>query len=216
MKNSRLVLISLAAASVTGSSLAAVIDNSVITDFIDQTPGFNVSRPLGTTITGDDAVYLVGTMNFDVEALAGSFIEANMGNGTNFIAGFGNAFGQTTIVIAQNGTRASTTESFTVGVPVQLVMKFNQTTGDTALWVNPNLATPEALNTPNAAVNIPVVMGSTFNSVIFRGGDFSAPASVVDFSDFAVYFAGDTPFIPEPSSLMLLAVGGLVAARRRR
>lgn len=133
-------------------------------------------------------------MNFDVEELEGSFIEANMGFGASFVAGFGNGFGLTRIVIAQNGTRGNTEKFFTEGVPVRLVMKFDQTTGDTTLWVDPDLGTTEDLNLPDASANIPVVKDSTFDSVIFRGGDFTPPASVVDYTDFAVYFNGDSPF----------------------
>lgn len=176
---------------------AEIIDNTVITDFVDQTPGFDVTRLLGATISGDEAVYLMGTMNFDPMELGGSFIEANMGDtntGRVYVAGFGNGFGASTIVIAENGTEATAPDSFAEGVPTLLVMKFDQTTGDTTLWVDPDLGTTEALNTVDASANVGVVNNSTFDSVVFRGGDFTAPSSVVDFTDFAVYYNGDTPF----------------------
>lgn len=217
MKPSRFGMFSLAAASVVGSSSAAVIDNTVITDLLDAT-NFNETRPLGVSISGDSAVYLVGTMTFDTEisSLDGSFREANMGFEGSFIAGYGNGFGGPTIVIAENGTRATAPETFSTGVPTQLVMKFDQTTGDTTLWVNPDLGVAEALNTPSASANIAAINGSTFDSVIFRGGDFTEPDSVVDFTDFSVHYDGDSAFVPEASSLALLAMGGLIALRRRR
>lgn len=217
MKILHLALLPLATATLSEWSPAAVIDSTVITDLVDVT-NFNEARPLGVSISGDSAVYMVGTMNIDTEigSLNGSFREANMGIGTNFIAGFGNGFGGPTIVIAENGTEATAPESFAQGVPTVLAMKFDQTTGDTTLWVNPDFGTTEALNPPSATATVGSVNGATFDSVIFRGGDFTAPDSVVDFTDFSVYYGGDSPFVPEPSSLALLAMGGLIAARRRR
>jgi hypothetical protein len=187
-----------------GPGHAEVID---ITDFVDQTPGFNETRPLGVTISGDNAVYLVGTMNFDPEELDGSFVEANMGDTNSergYVAGFGNGFGGNTIVIAENGTRATAPETFVEGEPTLLVMKFDQTTGDTVLWVNPDLAASEALNASSATANVGIVDGSSFDSVVFRAGDFTGDASVVDFTDFAVYYNGDTPFGSVPEAVLKL------------
>lgn len=209
----------LAAAVLSTSAPAAVIMNDVITDLVDQT-GYNVARPLGVTISGDTAVYLVGTMNFDsdIAFLDSSYNEANMGLGTVFNTGFGNGFGGPTIVIAQNGTKATAPESFAQSVPIQLVLRLDQTTGDTTLWVNPNLGATEALNIVSASATVATVNGADFDSVIFRGGDFNADKAVVDFTDFAVYYGGDSPFaaVPETSSLALLALSGLVVVRRRR
>lgn len=181
---------------------AEVIDSTVITDFVDQTPGFNVTRPLGVTISGDEAVYLVGTMNFDPMELGSSFVEANMGD-TNtdrvYVAGFGNGFGGNTIVIAEDGTEATAPQTFDEGVPTLLVVKFDQTTGDATLWVDPDLSETEDLNPADATATVGLVNGSSFDSVVFRAGDFDAEKSVVDFTDFAVYYNGDTPFgsLPE-------------------
>jgi PEP-CTERM motif len=103
-------------------------------------------------------------------------------------------------------------------VPVFFVLKLNQTNGVSTLWANPDLSTTEALNTVGATVTLTAVNGSTFDSVIFRGGDFGGDPSVVDYTGFSVHYGGDSPFsaIPEPSSALLLGMAGLAIGRRRR
>lgn len=218
MKRSKILLTSLAlACAATGAVNAAVISIPNAENLVVGFPAIN--NPLGVSISGDPAVYLVGTMNFDVMELGGSFVEANLTNGGGAASGpgFGNAFGQTQITIANNGTAGVTSSNFVQGVPSLLVMRFNQTNGDVSLWVNPDLGDLEANNTADATNTLGSVNGSTFSTVLFRAGDFTPPVSTVDYTGFAVYYDGDTPFaIPEPSSLALLGLGGLLIARRRR
>ena len=218
MKLSKINQLILTVSAIITTSHAAVITSAVITDFPGATGSYGLTRPLGVTISGDNAVYLVGTMTLvsTVGSLGGSFMEADMGFGTTFNSGFSNGFGLDSIVITNNGTQATAAQTFTQGVPVALVIRLNQTNGAATLWVNPNLSTTEALNTASASATIAAVNGSTFDSVIFRGGDFDATPSVVDFTGFSVHYGGDTPFIPEPSSALLVAMAGLVIGRRRR
>lgn len=221
MRISKINQIILVGTAIITTSHAAVITNSVITDLPGATGSYGPSRPLGVSITGDSAVYLVGTMTLTstVASLGSSFNEAHLGLGTVHNSGFGNGFGGASIVIATEGSQTAVVgQTFTQSVPVAFVLKLNQTTGASTLWVNPDLNTTEALNTVSATATIAAVNGSTFDSVIFRGGDFDATPSVVDYTGFSVHYGGDTPFsaIPEPSSALLLSLAGLVIGRRRR
>lgn len=214
---------------VVGSSQAAVIDNTVITDSLNRSGFFTTSRLLGVTITGDEAVYMVGTLNLDPLAPASAFTEAALATAAGRPTAFGHNFGGTNISIVRNG--GGTVDSgldFSQGIPTTFALKVNQLTGDQWLWVNPNFGAIEDLGSADATANAAFsaaggqpVVGSALDRVVFRGGAFSgAPGNVTDFTDFSVYYDGDTPFataiIPEPSSLSLLAVAGLLAARRRR
>ena len=229
MRISKINQIILVGTAIITTSHAAVITNSVITDFTGATGSYGPSRPLGVSITGDNAVYLVGTMNVTstVASLGNSFNEANLGLGAAHNTGFGHGFGNDNIVITRDGTQATVVgQTFTQSVPVFFVLKLNQTNGVSTLWVNPNLSTTEALNPVGATATVAAVNGSTFDSVIFRGGDFDPAGpldppinpSVFDYTGFSVHYGGDTPFsaIPEPSSALLLSLAGLVIGRRRR
>jgi hypothetical protein len=199
---------------VAGPAFAGVAN---VPDVTGQTPGYEVDRDLGVTISGENEVYMLGTMTFDdVTNLDGAYNEANLGLGTDFNTGFGNGFGGNSIVIASDGTEATATSTFESGVPTTLLIKYDQTTGDTSLWVNPDLGTTEAMNTPEATANVEAVNGAEFDSVIFRGGDFTGAPATTDFTDFSVYHDGDTPFVPEPASLSLMGLGGLMLLPRRR
>ena len=202
-----------------------MITISDFTDITGATVSYGVTSPLGVSISGESAVYLVGTMTLKstVASLGGSFNEANLGLEAAHNTGFGHGFGNDSIVITRDGTQATVVgQTFTQSVPIAFVLKLNQTDGVSTLWVNPNLSITEALNTVNATATLATVNGSTFDSVIFRGGDFDDPNSpnrpVVDYTGFSVHYGGDTPFsaIPEPSSALLLSLAGLVIGRRRR
>ena len=216
-KINQLILVSTA---IITTSHAAVITNAVITDLTGATGGYSATRSLGVSITGDSAVYLVGTMTLTstVASLDANYMEANMGLGAAHNTGFGNGFGNDNTVITRDGTQATAPQTFTQSVPLFFVLRLNQTDGVSTLWVNPNLSNTEALNTVGATATLAAVNGSTFDSVIFRGGDFDGDPRVVDYTGFSVHYGGSTPFsaIPEPSSALLLSLAGLVIGRRRR
>ena len=89
MKNA---LASFIATTFAASSVSASV--IMVPNLTDQTGGYDVNRPLGVTISGDSAIYMLGTMEFDdVTNLDGAFNEANLGLGGAFKAGFGIGFG---------------------------------------------------------------------------------------------------------------------------
>ena len=154
---------------------------------------------------------MLGTMEIDdITALDSAFNEANLGLGGNFKAGFGIGFDGNTIVITRNGTRATATSTFASGVPTTLLMKFDQVTGDTSLWVNPDLSLPEAANVAEATrtlTEVDSVQGQDYDGIVFRGGDFAGSSATTDFTDFSVYYNGDSPFgtVAEPVTPQIVA-----------
>jgi hypothetical protein len=191
--------------------------------WLNKTGDYNTANSLGVTISGDSAVYLVTTMEFNNPG--GTLSSGQMWNHTAFFGpsgeamGIGQAAGRSDWSITGNINQGSGV-SIVLGDSMQLVLKVDQVAGTALGFVNPNLSQPE----PGAA-DITVGPGwataqRDINSVNIRGGDYSAGVNdnLIDFSNVSVYFGGDTPFIPEPSTFALSAFGllGLFGFGRRR
>lgn len=200
---------------------AAVVS---VADVIGVTNSYTVERLLSVTITNDPAVYMVGTVTIDPLNLGSSFNEAALATSAGRPTAFGNGFGNNNISIIRNGGAAADSGSdFAATIPVTFALKVDQVTGDQWLWVNPNFAALENLGAADVTVDAAFsagggqpVVGSALDRIVFRGGDFDTPKSVLDYTDFSVYYGGSSPFVPEPSTTLLGVLGACLMLRRRR
>lgn len=210
----------IAAAGLVTSANAAVIN---IPDALGQTGDFNVQTDIDD-ITGEESVYLVGTM--EISNTSGEYLSGNLyleistsapaGGGAQRL-GIGNVVNSNDWGI--NGSPGNLTSGVDVELdtPTTMVAKINQTTGDWSFWLSPDLGAPEPGSADLSGNTANLTDGIGF--IRLRGGRYgSIPVNtnVTDFTDVALYTGSDTPFIPEPSSLALLGLGGLIMARRRR
>ena len=198
-------------------ALATSLTSAAVINLPDDTSGltgvYAESHLLGTTISNDSAVYLVGTMTFTNEVLITTLSINNirahdddgallvgMGQGWQFsnwgmIGGGGNA-----------GDIAITTQA-----PTLLVMRINQVTGENRVWINPDLTGDAPLDATADIVRN--VENNNIAQIHYAGNS----ANVVEYTDVAVYYGGDTPFnVPEPATMSLLALGGIAMLRRRK
>jgi hypothetical protein len=209
----------LVTAGLATSASAAVIN---IPDALGQTGNFGVTTDIDD-ITGEESVYLTSTMtisNTSGEYLSGTlFLEtstsAPAGAGAQRI-GVGNVVNTNDWGVNGAGNNSSGID-VVLDTPTTMVLKIDQTTGDWSFWLNPDLNAPE----PGAADLTGNSAAATdgIGYIRLRGGRYGGipvNTNVTDFTDVALYTGSDTPFVPEPTSLALLGLGGLLVARRRR
>ena len=178
-----------------------------------------------TDISGEESIYIVGTMTFDAVDTTSAFdvVDIQVGGATSAYQ-WGHAFSSDEFGYFFPAPAAVLDSTLTAGESHTVVLKFSQSgasAGDYSLWLDPNLSLTEGNNTSEFdRTGGPT---GTLEEIQFRGGN--ASSGVVDYTGFAIFTGDDTPFavptvstIPEPSTCVLLAISvvGLSVRRRRR
>jgi len=123
---------------------------------------------------------------------------------------------------------ANSSTPIVAGTPVTYVVKYKLAEAGTAddgdknqvdIWINPDLNALESTQTPTFADRGKWNRGEiTANYFQYRMGNLHA--NDLQFTNVGLYYAGDTPFVPEPSSLALSAIAVLsvvgFGTRRRK
>ncbi|MEM6505980.1 MAG: PEP-CTERM sorting domain-containing protein [Planctomycetota bacterium] len=194
-----------------GATRAAVIS---IPDFSDLAGSYEVPNAIAP-VSGEASVYIVGTMTFNEVTQRFHVVELAVTGGGTTAYQWGKNFDagplvtdprtyQTIFPIGQVFT-----SSLSNNDAITTVLKIDQTNGDYTWWMNPDLGDLEANNAPfQTGTGGPT---GAITEVSFRGGFDGA----VDYTGFAAYTGDDTPFVPEPTSLALLGLGGPLMTRRR-
>ncbi|MGA1531236.1 MAG: autotransporter-associated beta strand repeat-containing protein, partial [Kiritimatiellia bacterium] len=188
-----------------GYTRAAVIS---IPDALDQSGVYTVNTPVDA-ISGEDSVYVVGTMTFDAVDATESFdvTEINIG-GDDSAVQWGHKFNSSSYGFFIPGSQ-TILDSIQPGDSFLSVFKINQTTGDIVFYLDPDLYSPEASNTP--ALTRSSSLTGSITAIQFRGGN-SAATSIVDYTGYAIYTGTNSPFdqvgvdCSSPPSLTLGAI----------
>jgi hypothetical protein len=207
----------LAIASITSAANAAIV---LIPDSLGLTTNYSVNTDIAD-ITGEDSVYFKATMkisNTSGTYLFGNlYIEAALWTPTGGqSAGVGNVVNTNDWGVNGVGNIASGSD-VSLDTLTTMVMKVNQTTGDWAFWLNPDLGAAEPASADQSGNHASILNG--IGTVRLRGGRYgSIPVNtnVTDYTDVALYTGADTPFVPEPSTALLLGLGSIAVLRRRR
>ena len=149
----------LCAAGVSASSVQATI---IELDDFSSVAGSSSTQDLGTTITNDPAVYLVGTMTWLPDVLTNGFSSAQFWSAAGERSGPVKQFNSANIGFGQNNFAVSATNPDESNIQVDLtpgvtttytfVYKIDQIAGDLTFWVDPDLGMDEASNASNGTL----------------------------------------------------------------
>ena len=183
---------------------------------------FNSGNPLFNFTEGN--VYVSFTLTFTNPANPGVLSTNQSFGGYSHSAGdnFGQNWQQSMVGVTYYGGRDDiANQAIIPGEPLTLVVKYELNgpgvDGDTVkFWVNPALGTgtgPTPDDAHPSRIWNPAAISS--NDMRFRLGN--APnTNVMTYENVTVYSGNDSPFIPEPSTALLTAMGvGLLTFRRR-
>ena len=228
MKTKNITETTMTLAAVAGLALTALATmltpaNAAIVqipDALGQTGNYTVTTDIAD-ITGEESVYLISTMN--ISNPSGTYLFGNLYIETALwtptggqSAGVGNVVNTNDWGVNGVGNIASGTDVL-LDTPTTMVLKLDQTTGDWMFWLNPDLGAPEPASADLSGNHASILNG--IGTVRLRGGRYgSIPVNtnLTDYTDVALFTGVDTPFVPEPSSVLLLGLGGFAMLRRSR
>lgn len=181
----------------TGDDTPFAPPSSIITipDALDQTDAYSVLWDCGD-ISGEESVYLVGTMTFDIVDTSAAFdvVKWQIDSVVNAYQ-WGHAYGSDDIRFLTPSPEAVLDGGLTNGSSHTVVLKMSQTgvsAGDYTVFLDPNLQIAEGANTP--VLSRTGGPTGTVEKVLFAGG-VAGNTGQVDFTGFEIYIGDASPFI---------------------
>jgi hypothetical protein len=171
------------------------------------------------TSQSDGVFYTYGLVRIDHsnDFPAGSFGGIGLFNGSDERFLIGQLFEGTNwaaVGSGLTGVSSGVTSSTAIGdgVTALLALKVDQVNNVATAWVNPDFSQVEGANTAVGTITWDAGADDTIDTIRLRAGDDDTGDTWYWDN---VNVTGDTPFVPEPASLFLMGLGGLLMLRRR-
>ncbi len=223
-----------------GSSLMTTSGQAFFTTTDAANPQVSLERSYATGLRpGNDFFYASALLTIDGTNHALVGLASTSGTTTSATRPFQFGFNAAGNLVAAGNINKSiddrdvgvSTASYSPGTYF-LVAKFSDvdTENDNIeIWVNPTLGAAGEMATPDYVYDDPAVSSSGHNFAVFDNGSWRVQGIVLDSGDdangttgfdeirFGESFADVTPFVPEPSSTLLLTISAisLLSIRRR-